>query len=290
MVYSMTAFTQYDIKNTWGNATWEIRSTNCRYLDTYIRLPEQFHCLEPVIHDRIYQKLTRGKIECHLHFNDKIKVNRILTFNKMLAMQLIQAAQWIKIKSNEEGSNIDLLAILAWPGVMNELEQDTDVIREDLLIGFNNALNDLINARKHAGNMIKNMIQQRLVNISTEINKVRQQIPKVLDWQRKRLLLKIEEARIVFDHHRLEQELLALTQKIDITEELDRLEAHIQEMYQILTTKEEPIGRRLDFMMQELNRESNTLGAKSIHISIIKSAIELKVFIEQMREQIQNIE
>ena len=287
MIRSMTAFARHDMKGEWGNASWELRSVNQRYLETYIRLPEQFRSLEPVIRDRIRQRLTRGKVECQLRFEANPGAQGELTLNQTLAQQVINAANWVKSRT-EEGT-IDPVDILRWPGVMSAGEQDLDAINQQLLAGLDQALNDFVEARETEGAALKQLIEQRLAAVSQEVAKVRSEMPAVLVWQRERLVSKLDDAAIQVDSQRLEQELIMLAQRIDVAEELDRLDAHIKETYNILK-KKEAVGRRLDFMMQEFNRESNTLGSKSITATITTSAIELKVLIEQMREQIQNIE
>ena len=286
MIRSMTAFARREIKGTWGTAAWELRSVNQRYLETYIRLPEQFRGLEPAIRERIRLRLTRGKVECNLRFDVNPGAQSALILNEILAKQLVEAAQRVKMQSDE--GEIDPLAILRWPGVMAATEQDLDAISAELLSGLDATLNDFISARETEGNVLKALIEQRLAGVSAEAANVRQQMPAVLNWQRERLLNKLEEAQVQLDGNRLEQELVMLAQRTDVAEELDRLDAHVKETYQILT-KKEAVGRRLDFMMQEFNREANTLASKSINANVTASAIELKVLIEQMREQIQNI-
>ncbi|ACS83950.1 YicC/YloC family endoribonuclease [Musicola paradisiaca] len=287
MIRSMTAYARREIKGDWGNASWELRSVNQRYLETYIRMPEQFRSLEPVIRERIRQRLTRGKIECNLRFDLDPRAQGQLLLNESLAKQLVDAANWVKMQSDE--GEINPLDILRWPGVMSAQEQDLDTISAELMQALEATLDDFITARESEGNALKQLIEQRLVGVSAEVTKVRAHMPSILQWQRERLLGKLEEAQVQLENNRLEQELVLLAQRIDVAEELDRLEAHVKETYNILT-KKEAVGRRLDFMMQEFNRESNTLASKSINADVTASAIELKVLIEQMREQIQNIE
>ena len=287
MIRSMTAYARREAKGTWGSAAWELRSVNQRYLETYIRLPEQFRSLEPVIRERIRQRLTRGKIECNLRFDADPGAQGELMLNETLAKQLVQAANWVKMQSDEGA--INPMEILRWPGVMSAQEQDLDAINAQLLSALDGALDDFIVARESEGAALKGMIEQRLEGVKQEVAKVRAQMPEILKWQRERLVAKLEEAEVQLENNRLEQELVMMAQRIDVAEELDRLEAHVKETYNILG-KKEAVGRRLDFMMQELNRESNTLGSKSINADVTASAIELKVLIEQMREQIQNIE
>lgn len=287
MICSMTAYASSKMTGTWGIAAWELRSLNQRYLEIHIRIPEQFRALEAVIRERIRLRLTRGKVECNLRCDLNSDVQSTILFNENLAKQLVKIAQWVKMQSDE--GEIDPLAILRWPGVISVSEQDLDTISAALLSGLDKPLNDFISARETEGNALKSLIEKRLTGVSIEIAKVRKQMPEVLILHRKRLLNKLEEAEVQLDGNRLEQELVMLAQRIDVSEELDRLEAHVKETYHILTQKE-AVGRRLDFMMQEFNRESNSLASKSINASVTASAIELKVLIEQMREQIQNIE
>ncbi|WP_428944560.1 YicC/YloC family endoribonuclease [Pantoea sp. FN060301] len=287
MIRSMTAYARHETKGDWGSAAWELRSVNQRYLETYIRLPEQFRGLEPVIRERIRSRLTRGKIECNLRFDADPHAQSALVLNEKLAVQLVQAANWVKLQSDE--GEINPVDILRWPGVMSAEEQDLDAISAELLLSLEKALDDFIIARETEGAALKSLIEQRLAGVSTEVTKVRAQMPDVLKWQRERLVTKLEEAQVQLDSNRVEQELIMLAQRVDVAEELDRLEAHVKETYNILK-KKEAVGRRLDFMMQEFNRESNTLASKSINAEVTTSAIELKVLIEQMREQIQNIE
>ncbi|MDN4629476.1 YicC/YloC family endoribonuclease [Erwinia sp. DT-104] len=287
MIRSMTAYARRETKGEWGSAAWELRSVNQRYLETYIRLPEQFRGLEPVIRERIRNRLTRGKIECNLRFDADARAQSSLVLNEKLAIQLVKAANWVKMQSDE--GEINPVDILRWPGVMSAEEQDLDAISAELLSALDSALDDFIAARETEGAALKSLIEQRLEGVSTEVTKVRAQMPDVLKWQRERLVTKLEEAQVQLDSNRVEQELIMLAQRVDVAEELDRLEAHVKETYNILK-KKEAVGRRLDFMMQEFNRESNTLASKSINAEVTTSAIELKVLIEQMREQIQNIE
>ncbi len=287
MIRSMTAYARREIKGEWGSATWELRSVNQRYLETYFRMPEQFRSLEPVVRERIRSRLTRGKVECHLRFEPDASAQSELILNEALAKQLVQAANWVKMQSDE--GEINPVDILRWPGVMSAKDQDLDAITAELLTALNGALDDFVVARETEGQALKSLIEQRLEAVSAEVAKVRAHMPEIMKWQRDRLVAKLEDAEVQLENNRLEQELVLMAQRLDVAEELDRLEAHIKETYNILK-KKEAVGRRLDFMMQEFNRESNTLASKSINADVTNSAIELKVLIEQMREQIQNIE
>ncbi len=283
----MTAFSRFEVKGDWGNAVWEIRSVNQRFLETYFRLPEQFRSVEPILRERFRKQLNRGKVECHLRFNANANTKNELNINEKLALQLIQHANWV----NEQtlNSQVNPLEVMRWPGVMEAAEEDMSAIQTQLLEGFDTALKDFISARASEGENLKEMINQRLDAISEEADKVQAFMPEVIEWQRKRIVDKFTDASIDLDSTRVEQELVLLAQKMDVAEELDRLNSHVSETKKILK-KGGAQGRRLDFMMQEFNREANTLGSKSINTDVTASAVELKVLIEQMREQIQNIE
>ncbi|MCA2016128.1 YicC family protein [Vibrio tritonius] len=288
MIYSMTAYARKEVKGDWGSAVWEIRSVNQRYLETYFRLPEQFRGLEPVLRERFRQRLARGKVECSLRFEANQAAQSDLIINEALAEQVIKAANQIMHMTGEL-SRINPFQVMQWQGVMETPEQDMDVINKALLEAFDEAVTEFIEARGREGANMKELIEQRLTAISEEVVKVRARMPEILEWQRERLTTKFEEAKVEMDPTRIEQEMILLAQKSDVAEELDRLDSHVKEARNILK-KGGACGRRLDFMMQEFNRESNTLASKSISTDITASGVELKVLIEQMREQIQNIE
>ena len=287
MIYSMTAFARHEIKKDWGDAVWEIRSVNQRYLENFFRLPEQFRGLENSLREKLRQNLTRGKIECSLRIDSKKVAATELNLNQDLANQVIQSLKWIKAQAGE--GEINLTDVLRYPGVVETPEQDLDVISQDLLAAFDTLLQEFIAMRGREGEKLQAIIQQRLDAISVEANKVRSKMPEILQWQRDRLLQRFEEVQVSPDPTRLEQEMILLAQRVDVAEELDRLQMHVKETTSILK-KGGAVGRKLDFMMQELNRESNTLASKSINADVTASAVELKVLIEQMREQIQNLE
>ncbi|MCW9718887.1 MULTISPECIES: YicC/YloC family endoribonuclease [unclassified Avibacterium] len=287
MIYSMTAFARYEIKQDWGSAVWEIRSVNQRYLETFFRLPEPFRGLENTLREKLRQRLTRGKVECSLRFESTPQANASLTLNQPFALQVIESLQWIKQQAGE--GEINLTDVLRYPGVVETPEQDLDRIGQGLLAGFDLALEEFIAMRGREGAKLNELIQQRLTAIASESDKVRSKMPAILQWQRERLQQRFEELQLQADPQRLEQEMVLLAQRIDVAEELDRLQLHVKETQRILQ-KGGAVGRKLDFMMQELNRESNTLASKSINAEITNSAVELKVLIEQMREQIQNLE
>lgn len=287
MIYSMTAFARSEIKQDWGSAVWEVRSVNQRFLETYFRLPEQFRSLEPVLRERFRKRLQRGKVECALRFTASDKTTTTLTLNEALAKEVMHAADWVQ--SHGQSTGVNPLDVLSWPGVIASEEADMDEIHAQVLTAFDDTLTQFIEARADEGGTLKGLIEQRLDNIEQEVAKVSQKMPEIMQWQRDRIQTRFEEAKVELDAGRFEQEMIMLAQKVDVAEELDRLNSHVSETRNILK-KGGACGRRLDFMMQEFNREANTLGSKSINTEITQSAVELKVLIEQMREQIQNIE
>jgi len=287
MIFSMTAFARRELKAEWGSAIWELRSVNQRFLETHFRLPEQFKSMEPVLRERFRKQLQRGKVECSLRFVANDAAVGKLSLNEELAKQVMKAADWVQ--SHGQSTGVNPLDVLRWPGVIAAEEVDMDGIQAEVLAEFDLSLKDFIAARATEGANLKVMIEQRLDGIQAEVDKVSAHMPEVLKWQREKILARFDDAKITLDETRVEQEMVMLAQKVDVAEELDRLISHIGEARKILE-KGGAVGRKLDFMMQEFNRESNTLGSKSINIDITQSAVELKVFIEQMREQIANIE
>ena len=286
MIHSMTGYARKEFKGDWGTAVWEIRSVNQRYLETYLRLPEQLRGLEPILRERFRKQLERGKVECNLRFESQTNAGQ-LQINEALAEQLIDSALWVIDRAGQ--GQLNPLDVLRWPGVMAAPEQDMDELNIRLLAGFDEVLALFVESRQSEGDKLKDVIEQRLDGIEGEVTKVRAFMPQILDWQRQKLIDRLAEAKLELEPTRVEQEIILLAQRIDVAEELDRLGMHIAETRKILK-KGGACGRRLDFMMQEFNRESNTLGSKSINADTTQSAVELKVLIEQMREQIQNIE
>ena len=287
MIYSMTAFAHLEIKKEWGNAVWEIRSVNQRFLETYFRLPEVFRHLEMGLRERLRNSLTRGKVECSLRVELAQASNNKIALNNDYAEQVIASLKTLQSIAGE--GEINLVDVLRYPGVVDTQSQDLDQIAQDLLAGFEQILADFIAMRGREGENLQAIIQQRLDSIAEIAQRVQQQMPEVLQWQKDRLQQRFEELNLQLDPQRLEQEMVLTAQRVDVAEELDRLQLHVKETSSILK-KGGAVGRKLDFMMQELNRESNTLASKSINADITNSAVELKVLIEQMREQIQNLE
>lgn len=287
MTRSMTAFARQESQQNWGSLVWEIRSVNQRYLEPHFRVPESFRALEPALRDQLRKQLSRGKIDCSLRF-DVEKQQQGMQIDQQRAQQLIDAAQQVAdLSSNSQP--INPLDVLQWPGVMLDTQLDMQEIQAQALSLFHQAVEDLNSGREREGAELADLITQRLDAISEVVKDVRQKMPNILQAQRELLLKRVQDLTLEIDPVRLEQEIALLAQKADVAEEMDRLDTHVQEVRRILQQKG-AVGRRLDFLMQELNREANTLSSKAIVVETTNSAVELKVLIEQMREQIQNIE
>ncbi len=287
MTHSMTAFTRQEAQYPWGSLSWEIRSVNQRFLEPHFRLPETLRELEPAIRELQRKQLNRGKVESVLRFQPA-QVSEQFSINETLIKQLAGAAESIS-SHLQNPAQINPLELMQWPGVLQNEEVDQDEIKKAALELYKQGLKDLIKARAREGEELANLIVQRLDGIDEIVKQVRAALPGILERQRQQILEKLETIKDELDPARIEQEMVILANKTDVAEELDRLDTHVAEVRRILK-KKDPIGRRLDFLMQELNREANTLASKSIVTETTQCAVELKVLIEQMREQIQNIE
>ncbi|MGD9152682.1 MAG: YicC/YloC family endoribonuclease [Gammaproteobacteria bacterium] len=288
MIRSMTAFAKQQLQRKSGTISWEIKSVNSRYLDINLRLPELFRQLEPKLREQAAKYLNRGKIDITLRYQIGESADREIVVNRSMVKELKNALAKVE-RMGFAARFTDPLRILSWPGVMQVIEGDQSATSKNILNLFIKTLKDLDQAKIREGKNLKRFIEQRLSKMHAELAQVRKKVPGILKKQRENLLAKFNELKLEFDPKRLEQEMLFLAQKIDVDEELDRLGAHITETRRVLN-QGGAVGRRLDFLMQEMNRESNTLGAKSISEITTKTSVELKVLIEQMREQIQNIE
>ncbi len=288
MVKSMTAFARVQQSEKFGTLTWELRSVNSRYLDINCRLPEEFRAQEGRVRECINNRLQRGKLECVLRYVPEQVGESGIRINEELVKSLLDACQQINTRLHQP-SEINPVDILNWPGVVAESEQDYKVIYEASEKTLQLALDELIENRLREGERLAAMIRERCAAMQKIVGDVRLQLPEIQRRYREKLMARLEELDTGVDRERVEQELVFLAQKMDVDEELDRLGAHLNELKDVLD-RDEAIGRRLDFLMQELNREANTLGSKSADLSTTQASVELKVLIEQMREQIQNIE
>ncbi|MEY3219256.1 MAG: hypothetical protein RIT27_613 [Pseudomonadota bacterium] len=287
MLRSMTAFARAAARLPLGESCWEIRSVNHRYLEINLRLPDEWRWLEIPVRDSISRRLSRGKIDCNLKISNSSGEGSF-NLNLTLVQHILNAAAQINQLTgyNQPLSPLDILRL---PNVLENPVPDADTTKETLLQTLEIALDEMVAYREREGEQILQMLAQRCQLISEEVSKVREQLPLILTAQREKLLNRLGELQQSLSQERLEQEMVFLAQKIDVSEELDRLDAHLIEMKKNLNSTQ-PIGRRLDFLMQEFHREANTLGSKSAHNSTTLASVNLKVLIEQMREQIQNVE
>ncbi len=288
-IKSMTAFARETHLDEAGELTWELRSINHRYLELFIRLPEEFRHLEPQLRQRLQRHLRRGKLDCTLRYMPVPGQVAQLQINRAYLHQLAAAGTEIAALLGHAAPQPNPLAHLPWPGGLQERKIDTAPLEKRALATFDRALQRLIENRAREGQQLRAGLLERCEKLETCVTAVRRRMPQVLREIRQRLLNRLAELRAELDAQRLEQELVLLAQRLDIDEEMDRLHAHLQEVRKVLSSVK-PVGRRLDFFLQELNREANTLGSKSADVEITRMAVEMKVLIEQMREQVQNLE
>jgi uncharacterized protein (TIGR00255 family) len=261
---------------------------NHRHVEIGLRLPEELRSLEGEVRTRIAARLNRGKVDAGLRLDTSGQVDMQIRVNEELARRVIDAANVVSGLMGEPAP-LNPLEVLRWPGVLESRELDPDVLSAAALSALDEALGQMTEARTREGDRLRELVLQRCASIGDITRAMRTRVPQIIDAIRARQLQRIQEIAGTLDPARLEQECALLIQRLDVAEELDRLETHLTEVTRVLDQKE-PIGRRLDFLMQELNREANTLGSKSAHVDTTGASVELKVLIEQIREQIQNIE
>ncbi len=288
MLRSMTAFARHEQSSAWGVILWELRSVNHRYLETAIRLPEALRSLETLARERIAAKLSRGKVEGMLKVQTTGATLTAISLNLPVVERLLEVAGELEHVMGP-GTGLRLIDVLRWPGVISEAELDLDEIKQALLNSLDAALAELVATREREGQRTAELIEQRCAAMREQVRQVRARRPEVLARWRDKLFSRLADLPTEAEPGRLEQEMVLIAQRLDVDEELDRLDTHLNEIEAVLK-RNEPVGRRLDFLMQELNREANTLSSKSADADTTRAAIELKVLIEQMREQIQNIE
>jgi uncharacterized protein (TIGR00255 family) len=285
-LHSMTAFARESVSDP-DAVIVELRSVNHRYLDCHFKLPDSLRVLEPKLRDALAKTLTRGKIDCQIRIGDEAD-RQSLTIDEDRLNAVLGALRQLQ-GSAPDLARPDALAVLQFPGVCEGRADKESSLQASALEAFTLALGTLQESRAREGAQLAQHLQRRIELVQDEVTRVRSELPGLRERQQERLRRRLDELEQPVDPGRLEQELVLMLQKSDVDEELDRLEAHVEEVRRILT-KGGPCGRRLDFLMQELNREANTLSSKSTAGSTTQSAVELKVLIEQMREQIQNIE
>jgi len=284
----MTAFARREEQTEQGALTWEIRSVNHRYLETSLRLDERFRPLEMKMKKQFSDKLARGKVDASLRYKAPEDQQSALNIDQELAKSIIGHCDDLALLTTRPAP-VEMLKVLQWPGVLQANSLDQEALNKTVMSSLSLAIDELIETRETEGAALQEMIDQRCVEINNIAIDIRERMPEILEQQRTRLAERVADMQVQLDPERLEQEMVMLAQKSDVAEELDRLQSHVTEVQNVLQ-RDEPTGRRLDFLMQELNREANTLGSKSINTETTRHSVELKVLIEQMREQIQNIE
>jgi uncharacterized protein (TIGR00255 family) len=288
MIASMTGFARREASGEWGTLVCELRSVNHRFLEAGFRLPDELRSAEGELRARLAQKVRRGKVDCSMSYRRPTGAAGVLEVDALALERLLAAAQTVA-RALHTPSTVNVFDVLRWPGVLRE----ESVTGEPLLAAagalFSTTLDELTATRAREGQRLRELLEQRCTALEGLIGAVRARLPEVQARARARLAERLAELTAAVDHERLEQELALLLQRLDVDEELERLTGHVAEVRRVIGAGE-PAGRRLDFLMQELNREANTLSSKSQDLDTTRCAVDMKVVIEQMREQVQNAE
>ena len=290
MTASMTAFARRETATPWGGLVWELRAVNHRYLELSLKLPDELRAIEPAVREQLGKRLGRGKVDCHLRLAAREGADVVL--DEPMVARLVALAQKTQGVAAAAGGTVTpwrMVDLLRWPGVFKSAAVDSEALHKAALALLAAALGELDATRRREGAQLAAILRQRLDGMEEIAARVRALLPEVRQNFRERLLARLQDVRAELDPARVEQELLLFAQKTDVDEELDRLVMHLNEVRRVLDDKGQ-VGRRLDFLMQELNREANTLGSKAAGVRVTNAAVDLKVLIEQMREQVQNIE
>jgi uncharacterized protein (TIGR00255 family) len=284
----MTAFARHEAGTPWGALTWELRSVNHRYLDIALRLPEELRSLEPRVRELIGARLSRGKVDGTLRFQPSDVAAGAIEMNSEQVQRLLAATDELRSHAPDVAA-LRAIDVLRWPGVIKAAAPDVESLAAAALESLAAALAELTATRHREGARLQEFMLARLQSMEEQVAKAKQLYPEAARLFRERLVARLAEVKQQLDPARLEQEIVLFAQRADVAEEIDRLTAHIAEIRRVFS-QPGPAGRRLDFLMQELNREANTLSSKSTDTRLTNVAVELKVLIEQMREQVQNIE
>jgi uncharacterized protein (TIGR00255 family) len=289
MIRSMTGFARRERQGPWGTLTCEIRTVNHRYLEVSLRLPEDLRGLEGDARQVLSANLKRGKVDAGVYLRSTAAAVATLELNQPLVDQLLQRSAAIASQLGERAAATSPLEVLRWPGVVREAERDITPLAAEALELLKETAEELNASRAREGARIRELLQSRCQALVEGVALVRARLPEVSARIRARVAERVAQLGMPVDHERLEQELVLLAYKMDVEEELDRLGSHVTETLRVLDSTE-PAGRRLDFLMQELNREANTLSSKSQDVETTRAAVDMKVLIEQLREQVQNVE
>jgi len=287
MIASMTGFARREVSGTFGNLTCELRSVNHRYLEPGFRLPEELRPLEAELRQLLAKHLKRGKIDCTVHLRGAQAAERELRVDAAALAKVVGAIS--EVTRQLPASVVDAVEVLRWPGVIETASQDSEVLLGAGRGLFQQTLDDLGQMRLREGKRLAELLEQRCAGLATLVTQVRARLPEIQARVRTRLHERVAELVATVDRDRVEQEIVLQLQRIDVAEELDRLTGHIEETRRVMGGGE-AAGRRLDFLMQELNREANTLASKSQDLDTTRLTVDMKVLIEQMREQVQNVE
>lgn len=287
MLRSMTAFASAEADNDHGTLAIELRSVNHRYLELGLRLPDELRSLEPVVRERVAARLSRGKVDLSLRWKPAVADASAIAVDEARVARLAETAQGLALRFPQ--MQVEFTALLGWPGVLLDRDTDLESLREAALAVLDTALADMVATRAREGERLGGFMRERLDGIERIVADVRAHLPEVRVALRSRFDTRLAELKQPLEPGRVEQEVVLQLQRIDVDEELDRLTAHVAEARRIFGLRE-AVGRRLDFLMQEFNREANTLGSKAADPRTTNAAVELKVLIEQMREQVQNLE
>ena len=288
MIRSMTAFARRELETGAGDLAWEIRSLNHRYLELGVRLPEELRSMETAVRERVGARLGRGKVECSCRYRPAASASVPVDVDSDNLTRLLSACDAVSARL-PASEPLNPIEVLRWPGVVREEAIDTAPLMAQALDLLEQTLDELLQSREREGEQIRQQLLQRCDAMDVLVQQARGRLPEIQQALREKLQTRLADLDTAADPGRLEQELVIQIQKSDIDEEMDRLQGHIEEVRRVLK-RDEPVGRRLDFLMQELNREANTLGSKSVAIDTTNISVELKVLIEQMREQVQNTE
>lgn len=286
MIRSMTAFASGERTTAWGTLGCELRAVNHRFLEIGTRLPEELRALEPMLRERIGARIARGKLDLSLRLRAP-EGGEALQLNLRMVGQLSELA--LDMQARFPALRVELTELLQFPGVLEAKSVDAAALQVEALSLLDAVLDEFIAAREREGGKLAAGIAERVDGIARIAAEVRTLMPVIRTGQRAKLEARLADLPQPPDPGRVEQELVMWLQKLDVDEELDRLDSHVTEIRRVLVQKE-PVGRRLDFLLQEFNREANTLGSKSVANEMTRTSVELKVLIEQMREQVQNIE
>jgi uncharacterized protein (TIGR00255 family) len=292
MIYSMTGYATVSEELPLGTLSVEVRSVNHRYLDVQFRLPDELRSFEPGMRELVAARLTRGKVECRVSFQKTASSDVSLQLNAPLLDQLVELEHSVRARL-PAAPTLTISDVVRWPGMIEANALPLEQLREQAQALLERALEDFSGARAREGEKLKALLLERVTQMEALVEKIKPRVPQLVSTYQERLATRLKdalkEAAAALDEDRLRQELVMYASKVDVEEELSRLIAHVGETRRILT-RGGAAGKRLDFLMQELNREANTLGSKSVDIDVSQASVELKVLIEQMREQVQNIE